>query len=103
LITYKNQGGVTYLNYVRNDLRFKCSWKKKLFSTTYNITSEMVVTNRQEGQVDVIPRKESFKMNDIFSDKVDNFENDDFWGAYNIIQPTESLEHAVDKLKKQRK
>ncbi|MCK9159676.1 MAG: carboxypeptidase-like regulatory domain-containing protein, partial [Bacteroidaceae bacterium] len=41
LITYKNQGGVTYLNYVRNDLRFKCSWKKKLFSTTYNITSEM--------------------------------------------------------------
>lgn len=27
--------------------------------------------------------------------------NDDFWKTYNIIEPTESLEHAVSKLKKQ--
>ena len=27
--------------------------------------------------------------------------NEDFWGTYNIIEPTESLEHAMHKLKKQ--
>ena len=32
---------------------------------------------------------------------VDEYWNPDFWGNYNIIEPTESLEHAVDKLKKQ--
>lgn len=32
---------------------------------------------------------------------VDVYWNEDFWKAYNIIEPTESLEHAVSKLKKQ--
>ena len=49
----------------------------------------------------------AFKLdNDSFLievDEVDNFTSDNFWGGYNIIEPTESLEHAVNKLKKQQK
>lgn len=101
LITYKNVDGRTYLNYIRNTIRFKCDWKRKLFSTSYAITSEMVVTDRKEGSLETIPNKEAFSMNQIFYDKVDEYWSEDFWGNYNIIEPTESLEHAVDKLKKQ--
>lgn len=43
LITYKTIDGRTYLNYIRNDIRFKCDWKRRLFSTSYAVTSEMVV------------------------------------------------------------
>ena len=32
LVTYRQQDGKTYLNYVRNNVRFKCDWKKKLFA-----------------------------------------------------------------------
>ena len=28
------------------------------------------------------------------------FDDPDFWKDYNIIEPTESLENAIDKLKK---
>ena len=48
-------------------------------------------------------RKEAFRPNQILNDTVMDFFDEDFWGAYNIIEPTESLESAVAKLKKQQK
>ena len=101
LVNYKERNGLTYLSYIRNGVRFKCDWKKKLFSTNYTVASEMVVTDKREGMLETIPNKEAFSLNQIFYDKVDEYWSPDFWGNYNIIEPTESLEHAVDKLKKQ--
>lgn len=103
LVTYKDRDGVTYLNYLRNNIRFKCDWKRKLFSTNYTMLSEMVVTDNQNENVASIPLKMSFRLNQVFSDRVDDFSNENFWEGYNIIEPTESLENAVAKLKKQQK
>ena len=85
-----------------NEVRFKCDWKRKLFSTNYTIVSEMVVTDGKE-QNNSIPYRMSFKADQSLSDKVSDFADENFWGAYNIIEPTESLENAVYKLKKQHK
>lgn len=101
LINYKERNGQMCLNYIRNEVRFKCDWKKKFFHTEYGITSEMVVTDMQNVGVEKIPYKESFRENDSFTDKVRAFYDEDFWGAYNILAPTESLDKAVMKLKKQ--
>lgn len=103
VITYKDRGNVTYLNYINSNIHFKCDWKRKLFSTNYTVLTEMVVTDSRDSDVAVIPYKNSFKRNQIFSDKVSDFTNENFWENYNIIEPTESLEHAVSKLKKQQK
>ena len=100
LVTYKDVDGKTYLNYIRNLIRFKCDWKRKLFSTGYTVLSEMVATDREENNVAMIPGKLAFRQKDAFYDKVDEYWNEDFWGSYNIIEPTESLENAVHKLKK---
>jgi hypothetical protein len=100
IISYKQRDGVTYLNYIRNEIKFKCDWKRRLFSTGYEVLSEMVVTDNQTDNVVTIPRKDAFGINNSLSDKVMNFYDEDFWGAYNIIEPTESLESAVNKLKK---
>ena len=102
LVTYKEQEGVTRLSYIRNEVRFKCDWKRKLFSTNYTVVSEMVVTDGREAQSG-IPYRMSFKADQSLSDKVLDFADESFWGAYNIIEPTESLEHAVDKLRKQKR
>lgn len=48
LVTYKERDGMSYLSYIRNEVRFKCDWKRKLFSTNYTIVSEMVVTDGKE-------------------------------------------------------
>ena len=101
LITYKTIDGRTYLNYIRNYIRIKCDLKRRLFSTSYAVTSDMLATDRRESPSEIIPRNKVFTSNQIFYDKVGNYWSEDFWGNYNIIAPTESLEHAVDKLKKQ--
>lgn len=101
IITYKEQDGKSYLNYVRNEVRFKCDYKRRLFSTNYTIVSEMVVTDRKEDNISKIPSKQAFNERYSLSDKVNNFHDIDFWENYNIIEPAESLESAVNKLKKQ--
>ena len=101
LVTYKEQNGKTYLNYIWNTIRFKCDWKKRLFSSGYTVYSEMVVTDRQEDNFTAISNKTAFKEKQVFYDLVDEYWNEDFWKEYNIIEPTESLEHAVNKLNKQ--
>lgn len=101
LVTYKTINGTSYLNYVRNEVRFKCDWKRKLFSTGYTIISEMVVTDKKEDNVNSISYKDSFNKNQVLSEKVKNFYDPNFWEDYNIIEPTESLDAAVSKLKKQ--
>lgn len=102
LITYKQSNGKTYINYVRNEMRFKCDWKRKLFSTNYAIVSEMVVVDRKIKDVESIPNKQAFKQSQSFVDNVARFIDANFWKDYNIIEPTESLEKAVGKLKKQK-
>lgn len=103
LVNYKEINNKTYLSYIRNEVRFKCDWKRRLFSTNYTIMSEMVVTDMKEENVTNIPYKVSFKPGQSLSDKVLDFQDDEFWGNYNIIEPTESLESAVNKLKKQKR
>ncbi|MEG1658962.1 MAG: carboxypeptidase-like regulatory domain-containing protein [Bacteroides sp.] len=100
LVTYRQQEGRTYLNYIRNEIKFNADWKKKWFSTTYTVTSEMVITDRQDNPPGSIPYKETFKSTQVLSDKVMNFYDENFWEDYNIIEPTESLDNAVKKLKK---
>ena len=101
LVTYKQVNGKSYLNYIRNEVRFKCDWKRRLFSTNYAMVSEMVVTDSKDQAVNAIPYKMSFKSSQSLSDKVSDFRDENFWGSYNIIEPTESLEKAATKLRKQ--
>jgi len=101
LVTYKQVNGKSYLNYIRNEVRFKCDWKRRLFSTNYAMVSEMVVTDSKDQAVNAIPYKMSFKSSQSLSDKVSDFRDENFWGSYNIIEPTESLEKAANKLRKQ--
>ena len=103
VINYQERGGVSYLSYIRNDIQFRCDWRRRLFSTNYAIVSEMVVTDVNTQNVTAIPRKEAFSSNQVLGDRVMDFYDEDFWGAYNIIEPTESLESAVAKLKKQKR
>lgn len=97
-VAYKLQDGITYLNYVRTKIRFKCDWKRRLFSSSYTAYAEMVMVDREDNPTVSISRKESFGERKIFYDMVDDFKDEDFWKGYTIIEPTESLEKAVGKL-----
>jgi len=101
LVTYRQDGDKYYLNYVRAELKFNCDWKRKLFATSYTVVSELVMTDREDAPPNGnIPYRESFGKKQVLSDKVQDFYDEEFWEDYNIIEPTESLEYAVKRLKK---
>ena len=97
--------GVTRMSYVRNVMRFNCDWKRRLFASTFTTVSEMVVTDRKQHGRDIRrPRgRSSFGIRERFYDRVEYFEDPGFWADYNIIEPTESLENAIGRLKKRLK
>ena len=103
-IDYKTDNGITRINYIRNVIRFRCDWKKKLFKSNFTVTSEMVVTDRTEGEgVKPIRVRDTFNRKDNFYDKVIYFEDPDFWGDENIIEPTEDLLEGIEKIKQKLK
>ena len=100
-IDYKTDNGVTRINYIRNVIRFRCDWKRKLFKSNYTVTSELVVTDRQEGkELKPIKSRDTFNRKDNFYDKVVYFNDPDFWGNENIIEPTEDLLKGIEKIKR---
>ncbi|MFA5971468.1 MAG: carboxypeptidase-like regulatory domain-containing protein [Lentimicrobiaceae bacterium] len=98
LVNYKEQNGKYYLSYVRVDLKFRCDWKKRFFKNYYTIVSEVAITDRHEDHIARFPNKDVFRFNMVFADKVQNFTDPDFWGSSNIIEPEESIEHAIKRL-----
>ncbi len=103
IVVYEtDQKGVTHMSYVRNVMRFNCDWKRRLFASPYTTVCEMVVTDRlQHGKQAKKPHgRTSFGTRERFYDRVEYFDDPDFWEDYNIIEPTESLENAIGKLKK---
>ena len=100
LIDYRYDHGVTHISYIRNTFRFNCDWRKRLFATSFTACCEMVVTDRVHEGVHPIPGRSSFDTRDAFYDRVEYFQDPDFWKDYNIIEPTESLDKAIGRLLK---
>jgi len=46
LVTYKKVNDKYHVNYMRSEVRFRADWRKRIFKTTYTITSEMAITDR---------------------------------------------------------
>jgi len=96
---YAYDGSVSRLSYVRTTFRFNCDWKRRLIATSFTAVCEMVTTGRESlSESKPITGRESFDRRDAFYDKVDYFRDPDFWSDYNIIEPTEHLDRAIDKI-----
>ncbi|MFA8436602.1 MAG: carboxypeptidase-like regulatory domain-containing protein [Marinifilaceae bacterium] len=100
IVNYHQQNGKWYFNYARGEIKFKCNWKRKWFNTNYSAMSEIAITNRSDENITKFKPKDRFKKTHVLNDQVQFFANDDFWGANNTIEPDQSIETAIKKLKR---
>jgi hypothetical protein len=100
---YREQNGKWYFTYSRAEVKFKVSWKRKLFNTYYTTMSELAVTDRTDKEVIKFAGKDKVKYTDVFSDKVSAFTDKEFWGDYNVIEPDQSIESAIRRLSRKLK
>ena len=98
VVDYRFEDGVTRISYLKNTFRFNCDWKRRLFATSFTATCEMVVTDSSSEDIRPIGTRNSFDSRDSYYDKVEYFLDPDYWSAYNIIEPSESLDKAIQKL-----
>lgn len=103
MVAYRQHGERSCLDYVRNTIRFKCDWKRRLFSSTYTTVAEIVTVDLDNQPAANIPHSESYRDSRMFYDDARQNWDTDFWQDYNIIEPTESLEKAVEKLRRHNK
>ena len=95
---YIEQDGKLHFVYSRAEVRFKLSWKRKLFNTFYTTMTEIAVTDRTDREVVRFTNDERTRPNDVFVEKVSAFTDTEFWGDYNVIEPDQSIESAIRRL-----
>lgn len=99
VMNYHYDGKLSHLQYMRTTYRFDCDWKRRGLATRYEAVSEMLVTDIRPEAVRP-ERREQFHQHDVLNAQLKDFSDPDFWRDYNILLPSESLEHAFRKIKK---
>lgn len=87
-----------YFNYARAEVKLKIDWDKRLFNSKYTLMTEIAITDRKTGLAEKINFKERFKKSDVLDDMIYTYFDPDYWGAYNVIEPDQSIESAIRKL-----
>ncbi len=103
LVKYRKIGDRWYLNYLREETDLRLKWSKRLFRSDYTITAETAITNINTQHVEKPKFDQRFKPNEVFSEKVSNFSDPNFWGANNVIEPEVSIQTAIKKISRKLK
>lgn len=98
LVQFVEQNGTWYYQYAKARVEFQFRWPRRLFRSSYTVQSEMAITDWDDEGAAKFSRKERLKPNDIIAERAVDFEDENFWGDYNIIEPEESIEKAINQL-----
>ena len=100
-VDYLEQNGKWYLNHTSTDVGFKVRWTNRLFglfASTYIISSEIAITDKYGENVKKFPRDERIRSTDVIAEKVEYFQDPNFWGDYTIIEPNKEITNAIRRL-----
>ena len=100
-VNYREKNGKWLYGYSKADLSFEVKKRKKLFKSIYSLSCEMAITDWE-----ISPSSSTwdsnFKINEyiIMADQNTGFNDPDFWGEYNVIEPEKSIESAIKKIQR---
>lgn len=94
VVQYKQIDGKWYLLAARSSFKLKINNRKNRERTRFHSIAELAATKIEKGDIKRFSRKETFKSNEIFTDKIVSYD-EQFWQNYNIIEPEEKLNDAL--------
>jgi hypothetical protein len=98
VMDFRQQDGKWYYNYSRTEVQFSTKWDKRLFKSNFSIQSEMAVTDRYTEGLQRFPISERIRNADVIAERVSDFQEEGFWGEYNVIEPDQTVEQAIKRL-----
>ena len=96
-VDYRYINNRFYLNYVRGDLEFNARKKRKIFSSTYYVFFEMVVTKIDSVNVAHFKRDKISPSHLIFSETINDYDPD-FWGTDNYMKPEDDIRESLKRI-----
>jgi hypothetical protein len=93
-VSYRRANNKWHLNSAQASLTFKVKSKKDKVNSTFHSVSDLLITDFKPDDGTHFKRDEVFNAKDIFTETITNYD-EDFWGNYNIIKPTEDLSNAL--------
>ena len=98
IVNYTLQNNIWYLNYIREEVKFKVHKRLNLYRTIFSLSAEMVITEMDSLNVQHFKNSEVVRSRDIFMEKIGKYD-ESYWEDFNFIPPEESLEKALMKIK----
>ena len=95
-ITYKKYNGKWTLSSAQSSVKFRVKSKHDKINSIFHSISDLLVTAYSETNQKRFKRNEHFDSSDIFSDVITDYD-EDFWGDYNVIEPSKDLREALKK------
>jgi hypothetical protein len=94
VVEYSYIDGKWQLLSAHSSIQIKMIDKGKNQKTIFHSISEILVTNIEKGDLQHFSRKDIFRPNEFFTEKITSYDKE-FWENYNVIEPEEALEDAV--------
>ena len=100
LVDFKKDDNGYSFHSAQLDIKYRCKWKKKAISSTYSVAAEIIITNEVDQHLVIRDNLLQVHAKDVLAEKTGDFEDADFWDAYNIIEPDKQVTKAIEKLLK---
>lgn len=99
-VDYFEKDGKWHYGYSRIDLVFEVYLKKSNYHDKFMTTMEMAVFDWEKyNKANAFKYKERFKPYNAIANRAMGFSDPDFWGPNNIIEPDQSIQSAIDKIR----
>jgi len=96
-VSYQKTGELWYLNTAQSSASFRVRSRKDQVNSVFHSVSDMLITKHEPTRLRRFPKDEQLQSTDIFTNRISDYDPD-FWGNYNIIQPTDDLKKALRSL-----
>ncbi len=93
-VSYRRSNEKWHLSHAQATINFKVKSKKDKINSTFHSDSELLITEIKPDDGTPFKKNELFSSKDIFTELIKNYD-EDFWGNYNIIKPSEDLRKAL--------
>ncbi|HET6560065.1 MAG TPA: carboxypeptidase-like regulatory domain-containing protein [Prolixibacteraceae bacterium] len=95
-VNYRRSDTKWHLSNAQASIEFRVRSKKDRINSLFHSISELLVTDFKPDDGTRFKRNELVSSKDIFTEMIPN-DDDQFWGDYNIIKPSQDLRKALEK------
>lgn len=95
-VTYKEHHNKWYLSSAQTSVKFHVRSRHDKINSVFHSISDLLITDYRETNLRRFKRHEGFDSSDIFVEIITDYD-EDFWGDYNVIKPSEDLRNALKK------